>query len=201
MSARQILPPPPAEQARAIVIPRGPNIQPPPPQAPLPESLAGRVLIVVGDDVSTGDLSPDGAAVMAFRSNVPAMAGFVFRRLDPKFAVRAREWGGGFIVGGDNYGQGSSREHASMCPMYLGVKAVVAKSFERIHSANLVNFGVLPLVFRNQRATSPPAVWKSRSLMPSQSTSPAVLSCQSPAEPSRREARTLPLVANDRAAT
>ncbi len=144
---QQILAPPPAEQARSMALPRGPNIQPPPPQVPLPAALQGAVLIVVGDDISTGDLSPDGAEVMAFRSNVPVMASFVFRRLDPSFATRAREQGGGFIVGGHNYGQGSSREHAALAPKQLGVRAVVAKSFARIHRRNLIAQGIPPLTF------------------------------------------------------
>src|SRR5205814_1385173 len=142
---RQINPPAPPELAASIEIPRGPNIKPPPAETPLPESLQGCVLIVVGDDVSTGDLSPDGAEVMAFRSNVAAMAKFVFRRIDPHFAERAREWGGGFIVGGHNYGQGSSREHAA-----LGLKAVIAKSFARIHRRNLIGQGIPPLTFANE---------------------------------------------------
>src|SRR6266540_1778510 len=146
---RQIIAPSPSEQAATIVIPRGPNIQPPPPQTPLPDTLRGRVLIVVGDDISTGDLSPDGAEVMAFRSNVAVMATFVFRRLDPHFAARAREWGGGFIVGGHNYGQGSSREHAALAPKQLGVTAAIAKSFARIHRRNLIAQGIPPLTFAN----------------------------------------------------
>ena len=148
---RQIITPPPREQAAEIVIPRGPNIQPPPPQSPLPDMLSGRVLIVVGDDISTGDLSPDGAEVMAFRSNITAMANFVFRRLDPEFASRAREWQGGFIVGGYNYGQGSSREHAAIAPKQLGVKAVIAKSFARIHRRNLIAQGIPPLTFESDQ--------------------------------------------------
>jgi aconitate hydratase len=144
---RQIIPPSPREAAVNIVIPRGPNIQPPPVQAPMPDSLSGRVLIVVGDDISTGDLSPDGAEVMAFRSNIVAMSNFVFRRIDPDFANRARGWQGGFIVGGYNYGQGSSREHAAIAPKQLGVKAVVAKSFARIHRRNLIAQGIPPLTF------------------------------------------------------
>jgi aconitate hydratase len=143
----QIIFPPPLEEARQIAIPRGPNIQAPPPQLPMPDSLSGRVLIVVGDDISTGDLSPDGAEVMAFRSNISAMANYVFRRLDRNFANRAREWGGGFIVGGDNYGQGSSREHAALAPKQLGVRAVVAKSFARIHRRNLIAQGLPPFTF------------------------------------------------------
>jgi aconitate hydratase len=143
----QIVFPPPLEQARQLAIPRGPNIQAPPPQLALPDMLSGRVLIVVGDDISTGDLSPDGAEVMAFRSNISAMANYVFRRLDRNFANRAREWGGGFIVGGDNYGQGSSREHAALAPKHLGVRAVVAKSFARIHRRNLIAQGLPPFTF------------------------------------------------------
>jgi aconitate hydratase len=145
----QIVPPPATDAARAIEIPRGPNIQPPPPQAALPPALKGRVLIVVGDDVSTGDLSPDGAEVMALRSNVAAMARFVFRRLDPEFASRAERGGGGFIVAGSNYGQGSSREHAALAPKQLGIKAVIARSFARIHRRNLIAQGILPLTFAN----------------------------------------------------
>jgi aconitate hydratase len=147
IGAAQIVTPPPPDQARAVESPRGPNIQAPPPQVPLPASLSGRVLIVVGDDISTGDLSPDGAEVMAFRSNISAMANYVFRRLDRDFANRAREWGGGFIIGGQNYGQGSSREHAALAPKQLGVQAVFAKSFARIHRRNLIAQGIPPLTF------------------------------------------------------
>jgi aconitate hydratase len=145
----QIVPPPAPQEAAAIQIVRGPNIQPPPVQAPLPDSLSGRVLIVVGDDISTGDLSPDGAEVMAFRSNVAAMSRFVFRRLDSDFAARAAREGGGVIVGGSNYGQGSSREHAALAPKFLGVRVVVAKSFARIHRRNLIAQGIVPLTFRD----------------------------------------------------
>jgi aconitate hydratase len=144
---QQIIAPLSPDEAAKISIPRGPNIQPPPPQGPLTETLGGRVLIVVGDDISTGDLSPDGAEVMAFRSNIVAMANFVFRRIDPTFATRAREWKGGFIVGGYNYGQGSSREHAALAPKELGVQAVIAKSFARIHRRNLIAQGIPPLTF------------------------------------------------------
>lgn len=143
----QIVAPPPAAEAEAIQITRGPNIQPPPVQSPLPDVLSGRVLIVVGDDISTGDLSPDGAEVMAFRSNVAAMSRFVFRRIDPDFPARAEREGGGVIVAGSNYGQGSSREHAALAPKYLGVRVVVAKSFARIHRRNLIAQGIVPLTF------------------------------------------------------
>jgi aconitate hydratase len=148
--AQQITPAPSPEESATIVISRGPNIKPPPPELPLPETLEGCVLIVVGDDISTGDLSPDGAEVMAFRSNVAAMSKFVFRRIDPDFASRAQEWGGGFIVGGQNYGQGSSREHAALAPKQLGVRAVIAKSFARIHRRNLIAQGIPPLSFADE---------------------------------------------------
>lgn len=147
---RQILFPVPPAQAKSIEIPRGPNIQSPTPQQPLPESLEGRVLIVVGDDISTGDLSPDGAEIMAFRSNIKAMARFVFRRIDSEFVERARDWGGGFIVAGQNYGQGSSREQAAMAPKELGVTAVFARSYARIHRRNLVAQGIVPLSFAGE---------------------------------------------------
>ena len=146
---RQIIAPADLAEAARIELPRGPNIKPPPPQTPLEPELAGKVLIVVGDDISTGDLAPDGVVVMSFRSNVPAIAQFTFRRIDPSFAARAREWGGGFIVGGFNYGQGSSREHAALAPKELGVRAVVAKTFARIHRRNLISQGIPPLNFAN----------------------------------------------------
>jgi aconitate hydratase len=145
-----ILAPVPAEEAGSIEIPRGPNIKPPPQQGELPETLELRVLIVAPDDISTGDLSPDGATVMAYRSNVPAIAEFTFQHRDPEFPRRAKEWGGGFIVAGHNYGQGSSREHAALAPLQLGVRAVIAKSFARIHRRNLIAQGIVPLLFKDE---------------------------------------------------
>ncbi len=147
---KHILEPVPEEEAVSIQIPRGPNIFPPPEQKPLPNVLAGRVLIVAPDDISTGDLSPDGATVMAYRSNVPAIAEFTFQHRDKGFAKRAHEWGGGFIVAGHNYGQGSSREHAALAPAQLGVRAVIAKSFARIHRRNLIAQGIVPLLFKEE---------------------------------------------------
>ena len=141
-----IAPPPPAEAAKVTVV-KGPNIQPPPRQTPLANTLEGEVIIKLGDDVSTGDLSPDGAVVMALRSNVNAIAEFTFRRFDRTFPQRARERGGGFIVAGQNYGQGSSREHAALAPKALGIRAVIAQSFARIHRRNLIAQGIPPLVF------------------------------------------------------
>ena len=107
----------------------------------------GRVLIVVPDDVSTGDMAPDGALGLAIWSNIPACARYMFRRFDQEFPARAEEWGGGIVVGGHNYGQGSSREQAAFAAVYLGVRAIVAKSFARIHRTNLIAQGILPLTF------------------------------------------------------
>jgi aconitate hydratase len=104
------------------------------------------VLIVLGDNISTGSMSPDGVLVMQERSNIPAIAEYCFRKEDPAFVTRAKEWGGGFIVAGDNYGQGSSREHAALAPLQLGVRAVFAKAFHRIHRRNLINNGIVPVL-------------------------------------------------------
>jgi aconitate hydratase len=142
-----IFPPAEEREARRIEIPRGPNIKRPPKHEPLPESLEARVATVQPDNVSTGDLAPDGVEVMAYRSNVPAIAEFTLRHRDPQFRKRLREWGSGFIVAGHNYGQGSSREHAALAPLHLGVKAVIAKSFARIHRRNLIAQGIIALTF------------------------------------------------------
>ncbi|MEW6274903.1 MAG: aconitate hydratase [Bacillota bacterium] len=138
---------PPAENGAEVEIVRGPNIRPLPVAKPLPPQLAGRVLLKVGDNVTTDHIMPAGSQILPLRSNIPAMAQFAFAPVDPAFAARAKAAGGGFIVAGENYGQGSSREHAALVPMYLGVRAVLARSFARIHRANLINFGILPLVF------------------------------------------------------
>ena len=145
-----IVRPRPEGDASRIELIRGPNIKPLPLKGPLPERLSGRVLIKVGDHVTTDDILPAGAKILALRSNIPAIADFTFENLDPGFAKRAKDSGGGFIVGGTNYGQGSSREHAAIAPMYLGVQAVIVKSFARIHLANLINFGILPLTFKDE---------------------------------------------------
>jgi aconitate hydratase len=145
-----IFPPPPDEAAKVHVL-RGRNIKPPPIPPELPDSLEGRVLIVLGDNISTGSMSPDGVLVMQERSNIPAIAEYCFRKEDPQFVSRAKEWGGGFIVGGDNYGQGSSREHAALAPLQLGVRAVFAEAFHRIHRRNLINNGIVPILI--SRAT------------------------------------------------
>jgi aconitate hydratase len=141
---------PPAKDPDAMEVLRGPNIKPLPEFHPLPDAVSGRVLIKVGDNITTDHISPAGAKILPLRSNLPAISEFVFQGIDPDFVQRAKEWGGGFVVGGANYGQGSSREHAALSPMYLGVKAVIAKSFSRIHHANLINVGILPLVFTDE---------------------------------------------------
>ena len=143
---RDIIPPPAKEKRASIVIIRGRNIVAPPSQKPLPARLEGKVLIKLPDNISTGSMAPDGAIAMADRSNVPALSKHTFEKEDPEFVERARKWGGGFIVAGDNYGQGSSREHAALAPKYLGVKAVLAKGFARIHRRNLICQGVVPLL-------------------------------------------------------
>lgn len=140
---------PPPEHPELVEIVRGPNIKPVPPAGPVAERITGRVLIVVGDNITTDHIMPAGAEILPLRSNIPALAEYVFARVDAGFVERARAWGGGIIVGGVNYGQGSSREHAALAPMYLGVRAVIAKSFARIHRANLINFGILPLTLVN----------------------------------------------------
>src|SRR5829696_5905994 len=146
----QVIPPASKEEAESIEIPKGPNIHPPPDPEELPEELVGTVAIVLPDDVSTGDLSPDGVEVMAFRSNVPELAKYTLRRFDEEFPRKASEWAPSIIVGGENYGQGSSREHAALAPLHLGVRAVIAKSYARIHRRNLVSQGILALLFDNE---------------------------------------------------
>ncbi|CAN5311927.1 aconitate hydratase [soil metagenome] len=147
---RQILAPAPPEEASGIEILRGPNIEPPPEAPELPDFLECTVTIVVEDDISNGDLAPDGVEVMSFRSNVPEIAKFTLRRFDPEYHEKAREMAPGFIVGGHNYGQGSSREHAALAPLHLGIRAVIAKSFARIHRRNLISQGILPLRFEEE---------------------------------------------------
>jgi aconitate hydratase len=141
---------PPARDPGQVQVRRGPNIKPLPTRGPLEDPIAGEVLIKLGDNISTDTILPAGAQVLPLRSNIPAIAEYVFHYPDPSFVARAKAKGGGFIVAGQNYGQGSSREHAAICPMYLGVKAILAKSFARIHHDNLVNFGVVPLTFAHE---------------------------------------------------
>jgi predicted aconitate hydratase len=143
-------PPPDADEARGIELERGPNISSLPELDPLPDGFSGPVLLKTGDDVSTDEISPAGAKALPYRSNIPKLADFTFTRLDPGHPRRARELDGPYVVvGGENYGQGSSREHAAITPRHLGMRAVIARSFARIHWQNLVNFGVLPLEFED----------------------------------------------------
>ena len=142
---RMILPP--AEDPDSVEVIRGPNIKPLPLKDPLENLVSGEVLLKVEDNITTDHIMPAGAKILPLRSNIPAISDHVFEVVDPTFASRAKSAGGGFIVGGENYGQGSSREHAALAPMYLGVKAVFARSFARIHRANLINFGIVPLTF------------------------------------------------------
>lgn len=139
----------PAEAASPVEVIRGPNIKPLPINKPLAKSITGEVLLKVGDNITTDHIMPAGAKILPLRSNIPGISEYVFTRIDSEFSKRAKEKNGGFIVGGENYGQGSSREHAALAPMYLGVKAVLVKSFARIHRSNLVNFGLIPIIFEN----------------------------------------------------
>jgi len=139
----------PALDPSSVEIKRGPNIKPVPLAAPLVDTFAAEITLKLGDNISTDHILPAGAKVLPLRSNIPAIAEFVFMRVDPTFPERSRQAGQSIVVGGSNYGQGSSREHAALAPMYLGLKAVIVKSFARIHRANLINFGILPAVFSN----------------------------------------------------
>jgi len=141
-----IYPQPSGEHVKIV---RGPNIKPLPTRGPLDVTLEGEVLLRLGDNITTDDIIPAGPEILSLRSNIPASAEHLFENIDPEFASRAKSKSGGFIVAGENYGQGSSREHAASCLMVLGVKAVIAKSFARIHYANLINYGIAPFVFSN----------------------------------------------------
>jgi len=134
-----------------VEIVRGPNIKSLPDFEPLPKKIEGKVLLKTGDNITTDDIIPGGSEIMALRSNIPEISTHTFCYIDKTFASRALQEGDKFIVGGENYGQGSSREHAALAPKYLGVKAIIVKSFARIHLANLINFGILPLTFANKK--------------------------------------------------
>jgi Aconitase A len=145
----------PEEEAKKVEIYRGPNIKPLPEFDELPESLEGEVSLIVGDNITTDHIMPAGAKILPLRSNIYAISEYVYHYVDPDFVKRAKEirdqkGKANIIVGGENYGQGSSREHAALAPRFLGVRAVIAKSFARIHHANLVNFGIVPLEFKNK---------------------------------------------------
>lgn len=142
-----VLPPAPPEQAASVQIIRGPNIKKFPDPVPQSDSLCAPVTLKVGDNITTDHIMPAGAKILPYRSNIPYMSQFCFGVCDPDFPERAKAAGQSILVGGLNYGQGSSREHAALVPLYLGVRAVIAKSFARIHAANLINAGILPLTF------------------------------------------------------
>ena len=133
------------EEAHAIEVERGPNIKPIPQGKAPDENLETKLILKVGDNITTDHILPAGTKVLPYRSNVPKLSEFCFTVCDKDFPERAKAMGGGIILGGQNYGQGSSREHAALVPLYLGIKAVVAKSFARIHIANLINFGIVPM--------------------------------------------------------
>jgi aconitate hydratase len=141
------VPPLPLEKALQVDIVKGPNIASLPSFQPLPDEIEVPVLLKVGSDVSTDEIMPPGLRVLPFRSNIPRIAEFSFDRIDPTYAARAKQVPSHVVVGGSNYGQGSSREHAALGPQYLGLRVVLTKGFARIHSQNLINFGVLPLTF------------------------------------------------------
>jgi aconitate hydratase len=151
LNTAMLVPPAPEAEAESYPLEKGPNIKPLPELEPMPEAFEGPVLLKVGDDISTDEIMPAGARVLPFRSNIPAISKFVFSQVDETYYDRAMacQKQGSFVVGGANYGQGSSREHAALAPRYLGLKAVIAKSFARIHLQNLSNFGILPLIFVN----------------------------------------------------
>ena len=140
----------PAEKSSDVEVVRGPNIKPFPINKPLDKKISGKTIIKVGDNITTDHIMPAGAKILPYRSNIPFLSQYCFEVCDKDFSKRATEFGGGFVVGGTNYGQGSSREHAALVPLYLGVRGVLAKSFARIHMANLINSGILPLCFENE---------------------------------------------------
>lgn len=135
------------EEADSVEIKYGPNIKPFPTSVELPESIEAPAILKVGDNITTDHIMPAGAKILPYRSNIPYLSNFCFRQCDEKFSERCKAAGKGFIIGGANYGQGSSREHAALVPLYLGIKAVIAKSFARIHCANLINAGIMPFTF------------------------------------------------------
>lgn len=140
----------PAPEGNDVEVVRGPNIKPFPVNKALSDKVLGKALIKVGDNITTDHIMPSNAKLLPFRSNVPYLAEFCLTPCDPEFPARAKENGGGFIIGGSNYGQGSSREHAALAPLQLGIKGVIAKSFARIHMANLINSGIVPMTFENE---------------------------------------------------
>ena len=139
----------PAPTNAEVEVVRGPNIKPFPIGKELGSEVDGKVIIKVEDNITTDHIMPSNSKLLPFRSNIPYLSEFCFSTIDEEFPKRAKENNGGFIIAGDNYGQGSSREHAALAPLYLGVKGVIAKSFARIHKANLINNGIIPMEFKN----------------------------------------------------
>jgi aconitate hydratase len=139
----------PSEALSKMEVIRGPNIRPLPHMDALPDTLETELVLKVGDNISTDTIMPAGNKILPLRSNIEAISAFVYSQVDPNFAEESKKRGSVVIVGGENYGQGSSREHAALAPRYLGVRAKIVKSFARIHKANLCNFGILPLIFVN----------------------------------------------------
>ena len=139
--------PAPESEAASVIVERGPNIKPFPLSEKLPDSLEKECILKVGDNITTDHIMPAGSKILPYRSNIPYLSKYCFAVCDESFPERAKQSGGGIVVGGSNYGQGSSREHAALVPLYLGIRAVITKSFARIHKANLINSGILPLVF------------------------------------------------------
>ena len=138
------------EEMDSVEVLRGPNIKEFPQSAPIAEVINAKVLLKVGDNITTDHIMPAGSKILPYRSNIPYLSNFCFKVCDEEFAARCKEYGQGFVVGGSNYGQGSSREHAALVPLYLGIKAVISKSFARIHAANLINAGILALTFADE---------------------------------------------------
>lgn len=145
-----VIDPAPVEEMDSVEILRGPNIKEFPASGPLEEEITAKALLKVGDNITTDHIMPAGAKILPYRSNIPYLSNFCFAVCDEQFPQRCRDEGKGMVIGGANYGQGSSREHAALVPLYLGVKAVIAKSFARIHCANLANAGILPFTFKNE---------------------------------------------------
>lgn len=141
---------PPAPEGERVEVIKGPNIKPFPLAKPLADTVEGKALIVVEDNITTDHIMPSNAKLLPYRSNIPYLADYCLAPCDPEFPQRAKDNNGGFIIGGQNYGQGSSREHAALAPVYLGIKGVITKSFARIHKNNLINNGILPMVFENE---------------------------------------------------
>ena len=145
----------PSSDPKTVEIKRGPGIKPIPELKPLSDTIEAEVILKVEDNITTDHILPAGASVLPYRSDIPKISEFTFGQIDAEFHIKAKKAGSGIIIGGENYGQGSSREHAALAPRYLGIQAVIVKSFARIHKANLINFGIVPLVFENKADYDP----------------------------------------------